>query len=336
MTDMAAGPPTNGEMSPATAAGPAPGRFRPGDLRRYTMPGVLLAGVILLSAVSPSFRDTGNLINILQQNAIIGVVACGMAIMIIAGGFDLSVGATAAAAGVLAGVVSRGHGVAAGALAGIGLGLAIGLLNGTLIAKARINPFVTTLGTQAFVQGLLYVRTGAKPVFGLPDQWGTIGLFTLGRIPSTVLVFAVIAAGCWALLRFTLLGKSIYAVGSNKEGSRRSGVRVDRVVISAFGIGGVLAALGGVMLVTQSNVGQPAAGQTWALVAIAAVVVGGTPLTGGSGGIGQTITGTLILGVLSNGLNLLGVSAYWQPAATGVLVVAAVGMEALRRRHQRT
>lgn len=307
-------------------------RLAGGTLSRYTMVIILLAGVVVLSIASPAFRDPGNLVNVLQQNAIIGVVACGMAIMIIAGGFDLSVGAVAAAAGVVAGVISRDHGVPLGMLSGTGIGLLAGLANGVLISKVRISPFVTTLGMAAFVQGLLFVGTGAKPVFGLPDRWGTIGLWRPFGVPSTVVVFAVVATACWALLRFTLFGKSVYAVGSNRWAARRAGVRIDRIVIAAFALGGLLAALGGVMLVTQSNIGQPAAGQTWALLAIAIVVVGGTSLNGGSGGIGQTIIGTLILGVLTNGLNLLGVSPYWQPAATGALVIIAVGASSLRSR----
>jgi ribose transport system permease protein len=302
---------------------------------RYTMAMVLVAGVVIFSVISPTFRTPDNFINILQQSAIIGVIACGMAIMIVAGGFDLSVGAVAAAAGVLAGVISIEAGVGAGIVAGLLLGLAVGAVNGTLIAKVGINPFVATLGSAAVVQGLLFVMTEAKPIFNLPETWSTIGFWRLGGIPSGVLVLIAVALLTWALLRFTLLGKWIYAVGSNKEGTRRSGVRVDRVVISAFTIGGILAALGGILLVTQSNVGQPAAGTTYALAAIAAVVVGGTPLTGGSGGVSQAIIGTLILGVLSNGLSLLSISPYWQPTATGILVVLAVAIESQRRRGRR-
>lgn len=300
---------------------------------KYTMVTVLVLGVIGMSIVSPEFRRPENLINILQQNAIIGVVACGMTLMIIAGGFDLSVGAVAAASGVLAGTLSITHGLAVAVIAGLAVGLATGLLNGFLVSKIGINPFVATLGMQAIVQGVLFIQTEAKPVFGLPETWSDFGFYRIGFIPSTVIVFLLAALLCWALLRFTLLGKLMYAVGSNREGTRRSGVAVDRVVIAAFAIGGVLAAAGGLMLVTQSNTGQPSAGATWALLAIAAVVVGGTPLTGGAGGIGQTIVGTLLLGVMSNALNIMSVSPYWQPAATGLLILLAVSVE--RYRHMK-
>jgi ribose/xylose/arabinose/galactoside ABC-type transport system permease subunit len=290
------------------------------DLFKYTMVGLLVLTVTVMCIVSPDFRTQGNLINILQQNAIIGVVACGMTLMIIAGGFS----------GVLAGTLSINHGMFVAVVAGLAVGLLTGTINGVLIAKLKINPFVATLGIQAVVQGLLYVKTEAKPVFGLPQVWSDFGFFTVGIIPSTVIVFAGVALGCWALLRFTLVGKHMYAVGSNLEGSRRSGVPVDRVIITAFAIGGALAALGGIMLVTQSNTGQPSAGATWALLAIAAVVVGGTPLTGGAGGIGSTIVGALLLGVMSNALNIMSVSPYWQPAATGFLILLAVGVERFR------
>lgn len=302
---------------------------------QYTMAGLLVVSVVVMSIISPDFRDTDNLINILQQNSIIGVVACGMTLMIIAGGFDLSVGSVAAASGVVAATLSLQHGIAFALTAGLVLGLVVGVANGLLIAKAKINPFVATLGMSAIVQGLLFVKSEAKPVFGLPDFWIEFGLYRLGFIPSTVLLFLGVALLCWALLRYTLLGKLIYAVGSNLEGTRRSGVRVDRVVVSAFAIGGLLAALGGLMLVTQSATGQPSSGGTWALLAIAAVVVGGTPLTGGGGGIAQTIVGTLLLGVMSNILNITSVSPYWQPAATGFLVLAAVSVERMRSRDRR-
>lgn len=302
---------------------------------RYTMVGLLVVSVVVMSIISPDFRNPDNLINILQQNAIIGVVACGMTLMIVAGGFDLSVGSVAAASGVLAASLSLHHSAVFALTAGLLLGLLVGVVNGVLIAKSKINPFVATLGMSAVVQGILFVRTEAKPVFGLPGFWSKIGLYRLGFVPSTVLIFVGVALLCWALLKYTLVGKLIYSVGSNLEGTRRSGVQVDRVLVTAFAIGGLLAALGGIMLVTQSATGQPTAGGTWALLAIAAVVVGGTPLTGGGGGISQTIVGTLLLGVMSNILNILSVSPYWQPAATGFLVLAAVGVERARSRGRR-
>lgn len=299
---------------------------------QYTMAGLLVLAVVVMSIVSPAFRDPDNLVNILQQNSLIGVVACGMTLMIIAGGFDLSVGSVAAAAGVLAATLSLNDSIVFALSAGLALGAVVGVLNGMLIAKVKINPFVATLGMSAVVQGLLFVKTEAEPVFNLPEVWSSIGLYRLFGIPSSVLIFVGVAILCWALLKFTLLGKLIYSVGSNLEGTRRSGVPVDRVVVSAFAIGGLLAALGGVMLVMQSSTGQPSSGGTWALLAIAAVVVGGTPLTGGGGGIAQTVVGTLLLGVMSNILNIASVSPYWQPAATGFLVLAAVGVERYRSR----
>jgi ribose transport system permease protein len=316
--------------SPVDVAAMGRSLWRSENLFKYTMAALLVIAVAGMSIASPDFRSQGNLINILQQNAIIGVIACGMTLMIISGGFDLSVGSVAAASGVLAGALSIQHGMVLALAAGLGVGLGTGILNGLLIAKAKINPFVATLGVQAVVQGILYVKTEAKPVFGLPQTWSDFGFYTVGFVPSTVIVFAFVALACWALLRFTLVGKHMYAVGSNREGTRRSGVPVDRVVVTAFALGGLFAAVGGIMLVTQSNTGQPSAGVTWALLAIAAVVVGGTPLTGGSGGIGSTIIGALLLGVMSNALNIMSVSPYWQPAATGFLILLAVGLERFR------
>jgi ribose/xylose/arabinose/galactoside ABC-type transport system permease subunit len=303
---------------------------------RYGMVIVLVGGCIVLYALSPTFRTKQNMINVLQQNSTIGVVAIGMAVMIMCGGFDLSVGVAAAAAGCTAGSVSKEHGVVIGLAAGAAVGLAIGLANGWLIAKARISPFVTTLGMQALAQGLLFAATDARPVFELPDSWLSLGFWKVAGIPFQVVVLLAIAVATGLVLRSTLFGKNLYAVGSNKEAARRAGVRVDRITMTAFAVGGLFAAVAGMLLVTQSSTGNPSVGQTWALQAIAAVVVGGVPLRGGSGTVGQAMIGVLLLGVMSNGLNLMSVSPYWQPVAVGVLVIAAVGAEGYRHGQQRS
>jgi ribose transport system permease protein/putative xylitol transport system permease protein len=214
------------------------------------------------------------------------------------------------------------------------LGLAVGLINGFCIAKIGINPFVATLGTQVLVTGLLYVATSAQPVYGVPESFTRLGLGRIGPIPIPTLIFAATAIITWSLLRFTKFGHYIYAVGGNKAAARLAGVPVDRVTLITYGIGGLFAAIAGIVLLGETNIGQPASATDWPLSAIAAVVVGGVPLSGGVGNVGGAVLGTLLLGVVANALNLFGISPYWQPAVTGAVILVAVGIDSYQRKHQ--
>lgn len=316
--------------SPKVSGGSLVGDF----LGRYAISVVFLALLVVLLVTSPDFRDPRNLWNVLQQNSIIGIVALGMLVMMIAGGFDLSVGAVGAASAVVAAFAFVSVGIAFGVVAALVVGLAIGVANGILIAKVGINPFVTTLGTAVFVQGLLFVATDAKPVYGLPTEFTFIGLGRIGPVPVATIIYAAVAAGVWILLRFSRFGHYVYATGGNKEASRVAGVPVNRVLIGAFGLGGTLAAVAGLVLLGQVNIGQPAQQASWPLAAIAACVVGGTSLMGGVGTVPGVVVGTLLLGVVANALNLFGVSPYWQPAVTGVIILAAVGIDSLQRKRR--
>ncbi|OCJ17344.1 hypothetical protein A6U87_20920 [Rhizobium sp. AC44/96] len=292
---------------------------------------VLLASVIGLCLANPNFRNPANLLNIVQQASMVGIVACGMQIMIISGGFDLSVGATAAAAGCLAATVSLTAGVPAGLLAGLLLGLAIGIANGCLIAKIGMNPFVSTFGTQAIILGTMYALTEARPIAPLPKEWRELGFFHIGGLTFPSMVFIMVVIALAAMLHFTRYGQHVYAVGSNKVGTSRAGVNVDRVLIATYAIGGITAAIAGLLLTSIAGIGSPQAGTTWALLSIAAVVIGGTPLSGGLGGITSAVIGIFALTILNNAMTLYSISAFWQPAFMGTGVLLAVGYEALRR-----
>jgi ribose/xylose/arabinose/galactoside ABC-type transport system permease subunit len=301
---------------------------------RYAISVVFLGLLIVLLIASPDFRDPRNLWNVLQQNSIIGIVALGMLVMMISGGFDLSVGATGAASAVVAAWAFVNFSIPLGVIGGLAIGLLIGSANGILIAKVGINPFVATLGMQVFVQGLLFVATDAKPIYGLPTDFTFIGLGRIGPVPVAAIIYGIVAVGIWILLRFSRFGHYVYATGGNKEASRLAGVPVDRVIIGAFALGGFLAALGGLVLLGQVNIGQPAMQAAWPLAAIAACVVGGTSLFGGVGTVPGVVVGTLLLGVVANALNLFGVSPYWQPAVTGVIILTAVGIDAFQRKRK--
>jgi ribose/xylose/arabinose/galactoside ABC-type transport system permease subunit len=301
---------------------------------RYAISVVFLGLLIVLLIASPDFRDPRNLWNVLQQNSIIGIVALGMLVMMISGGFDLSVGATGAASAVVAAYAFVHFNILFGVIGGLLIGLLIGCTNGFLIARVGINPFVTTLGMQVFIQGLLFVATDAKPIYGLPSEFTFIGLGRIGPVPVAAIIYGIVAVAIWILLRFSRFGHYVYATGGNKEASRLAGVPVDRVIIGAFALGGFLAAVAGLVLLGQVNIGQPAMQAAWPLAAIAACVVGGTSLFGGVGTVPGVVVGTLLLGVVANALNLFGVSPYWQPAVTGVIILAAVGIDAVQRKRK--
>lgn len=310
-------------------------RFSLGEfVARYGLVIIFLVLIVFLAIASPNFRDPANLVNILMQNSIIGIVSCGMLLMIILGGFDLSVGAVGATTSVIAAVVILKVSIPAGFLAALLVGLAIGALNGFLIAKIGINPFVTTLGTQVLFTGLLFASTNAQPVYGLPESVTFIGLGKIGVVPIATLIFAVVIAATFCVLRFTALGHYIYAVGGNKEACYLAGIDVDRVTIVTYALGGLSAAIAGLVLLGQTNIGQPASATNWPLQAIGAVVVGGVPLTGGSGGVGQAVLGVFLLGTIANSLNQLGVSPYWQPAITGAVILVAVGLDSYQRKRK--
>lgn len=301
---------------------------------RYGLVIIFLVLIVALAIASPNFRDPANLVNILMQNSIIGIVSCGMLLMIILGGFDLSVGAVGATTSVIAAVVILNVSIPAGFLAALLVGLAIGALNGFLIAKIGINPFVTTLGTQVLFTGLLFASTNAQPVYGLPESVTFIGLGKIGVVPIATLIFAAVIAATFCVLRFTTLGHFIYAVGGNKEACYLAGIDVDRVTIVTYALGGLAAAIAGLVLLGQTNIGQPASATNWPLQAIGAVVVGGVPLTGGSGGVGRAVLGVFLLGTIANSLNQLGVSPYWQPAITGAVILVAVGLDSYQRKRK--
>jgi ribose/xylose/arabinose/galactoside ABC-type transport system permease subunit len=296
--------------------------------------GIFVALVVALLVTSPAFGRAANIANVLQQNSIIGIVACGMLLMIIVGGFDLSVGAVGAMTSVLAASLIVGVNTPVGVVVALLAGLAVGVVNGVCIGIIGMNPFVATLGTQSAVVGVLFVVTQAQPVYGVPESFTQLGLGRIAGIPIVTLIFLAVVVAVWATLKFTRFGHHVYAVGGNREAARLAGIDVNRVTIGAYAVGGLLAGLAGLLLLGQTGIGQPNSATTWPLTAIAAVVVGGVPLSGGVGRVSSAVLGTLLLGVVANGLNLNGVSPYWQPAVTGFVILVAVGVDSYQRRRR--
>lgn len=301
-------------------------------VRRYGIVAVFLVLLVILVATSPQFRTFANLSNVLQQNAVIGIIACAMTFAIISGGFDLSVGAGAALASVVGAKLMIEAGIPFGIAGALLAGLLLGLINGVLIAYAGVNPFVATLGTATIVRGLIYVSTNATPFFGVPMSFTVVGLGRTGPLPNATWIFLVVAAILTFALHQTRFGHYVYAIGGNIVAAAEMGINVRRVKLAVYALVGVCAAIGGIILTGQTASGQPQAALNYELAAITAVIVGGASLGGGRGGMAGTILGVFLLGLVSNALNLYGVSAFWQPVATGIILVVAVGIDSFSRR----
>ena len=289
---------------------------------------VLVAGLSLLSS---SFLSIGNFLDIARVVSIIGVMAVGMTLVILTGGIDLSVGATFALASVVTASFIPGSfsdaptsigihlPVPIAIAAGLAAGAAVGFANGLIIAKSRVEPFIVTLATMAFVRGLTYLYTGGFPTLfrPMPATFVWVGQGYVLGLPTPTLFFAVVVAFGFWITRRTIIGRSIYAIGGNEEASRLSGVNVKAVKIQAYTLMGALAALSGIILSSRVAAAEPTAGLGYELDVIAGVVIGGTSLLGGRGSMMSTVLGVFILGVISNGLNIVGVPTYYQYVAKG-------------------
>lgn len=329
----------------------APGRLASGlaSLHRLSAILTLFLLVIGFSLASPQFLSVNNSMTIVLQTSVIGILGIGMTMVIITGGIDLSVGSVLALSGVVTGfAVKAGIPVVPAMLAGVAAGAACGAFNGFVITKMRIPPFVATLGMMLIARGLALQLTGARPISGLGDAFGRLGNGTLFRVAETMpngfprvifpgipypavllLVVAVIAA---YILRRRQIGRHIYATGSNEEAARLSGVRTNHAKLYAYTMSGALAGLAGNVLMSRLVTAQPSEGVMYELDAIAAAVIGGASLSGGVGGVTGTMIGAFIIGILRNGLNMSGVSAFIQQILIGFVVIGAVWIDQMRNR----
>ena len=285
-----------------------------------------------------AFATPENLLNVLRQNSMLGLAALGMTFVILTGGIDLSVGALLAVAGIVAaGLVDQGALVAIAG--GVGAAAVLGAINGVLITKSRIQPFIVTLAMMIAARGAALAITGEESVRvdRAASAFTWLGRGEIGPIPVPVVVLALAYLLGWVALRYTRFGRHVYAVGDNDEAARLLGLKVDHVLIGTYALSGALAGLGGVVLAARLGAGQPVAGVGWELDAIAAVVVGGTLLTGGQGGVGATLIGVLLLGVIFNLFNLEGtISPWWQWVLRGGFLLGVVLVQArLQQRAQR-
>ncbi len=287
---------------------------------------VLVALVILFGFGSPFFFTLSNLANIGRQTAEISIIACGMTMVIIAAQIDLSVGSVLSLAAMVAGIGIKATGnVLLGVIAGLGVGAIAGYINGFLTTKGKIPAFLTTLATMGIARGLTMLITKTRDVVIYKESyWTLFGDGEMFHIPSQIIWTLVVAVISAFVLQKCVFGRRVYATGGNMEAARFTGINTDRVIISVFTITGVLAALSGIVLSSQMHVSRPTVGVGMELNVITAVILGGTSLFGGKGTILGTIIGSLIIGVLNNGLLLLGFSSYFLMAIRGVVIILAV------------
>jgi ribose transport system permease protein len=286
-----------------------------------------------LSIASPYFLQTGNLASVARQTAVFNTMALGMTIVIISGGIDLSVGSILGLSG-LAGTMAleRGYPIIGGVLTGLVVGTGCGLLNGTLITRLRIPPFVVTLGTLGIFRGLALIFSNGLPVHRIPPGFALLGEGNLLGVPFVVWLLVICAVAVHVLLEHTRLGRYAFAIGSNRIAAAYAGIPVDFHITAVYAIGGALTGLAGMIEASRLMTGQPTAGQGYELQAIAAVVIGGGSLNGGEGSVVGTLIGAFIMGLLSNGADLLNISNYWQQVIIGSVIILAVTVDEIRKR----
>jgi len=289
----------------------------------------LIALIVAVSLASPNFLKLENLLNVLRQTSINAAIAMGATFVILTGGIDLSVGAILALAGAFAAtLIAGGHGLASTMLLVLLAGVAIGAVSGLLVTYGAVQPFIATLVSMTVLRGIVLVFSNGTPIDSsggdASDAFATIGDGYVLGLPIPVIIAAIVFAGCWVALTQTRFGRYVYAIGGNENVARLSGVNVTLVKISVYAVSGLLSALAGIILTARLESAQPTAGLGYELDAIAAVVVGGTSLAGGIGSMTGTLIGSLIIGVLSNALNLLDVSSYYQLITKGCVILLAV------------
>lgn len=290
----------------------------------------LIVIMVILGVLSDNFFTLSNIFNLLRQVSVNALIAFGMTFVILTAGIDLSVGSLLALGSALtAGLLTSGMDPLLAVFIGLLIGLALGAINGIIITKGKVAPFIATLATMTIFRGVTLVYTDGKPITGLSDSFTfeMIGKGYVFGIPFPAILMLIIFVILFFILRNTVFGRQVYAVGGNEEASTLSGIKADRVKIWVYSLTGMLSVLAGIIITSRLNSAQPTAGSMYELDAIAAVVIGGTSLAGGRGRIVGTLIGALIIGVIDNGLNLLNVSSFYQQIVKGGVILLAVMLD---------
>lgn len=288
----------------------------------------LLILCIVISLVTPRFLTVPNILNVFTQVSVNAIIAVGMCFVILTGGIDLSVGSTLAIAGAIAASLAQKNvNIVLILVLTVIIGGLIGLVNGIIVAKGKIQAFIVTLATMTVFRGVTYVYTNGTPISGLGTNFTFIGNGTIFGIPLPVVIIAIVALIAWYVLTQTRYGRYVYAVGGNEDSSRLSGINTDKIKALVYVLSGAAAALSAIVVTSRIGSASPNAGSGFELDAIAAVVLGGTSLSGGEGSLTGTIIGAMIIGVLNNGLNLMNVSPFYQSIVKGLVILLAVMLD---------
>jgi ribose transport system permease protein len=295
---------------------------------------ILLLGLsLLLSFISPSFTRFDNMVNVVRQAAILNILGIGMTLVILTGGIDLSNGAVLALSSCVSAIYMKSGGsFGMGILIALAIGLACGLINGWMVARVRIPPFVITYAMMFFARGLAYIVLGGQIMYGFSKGFRFFGAGDLFGVPTPILLSGVVFLVFYLLLRYTPFGVDLYALGSDEESSRLSGVKTESRLVLVYGLSGFLSAFAGVVYTSRLNAAEPVIGEFFPLDAIAAVVIGGTALEGGQGGIVGTMIGALIITVIINGMNLLRVPSLLQSFILGSVILVMIASQYFTRR----
>ncbi|WP_423822551.1 ribose ABC transporter permease [Salinisphaera sp. SPP-AMP-43] len=284
-----------------------------------------IAVFIVMGLVNDRFLEFSNLANVARQGSVIAIIAVGMSFAIFTGGIDLSVGPVMALSGtVMAGLMAAGWPAPVAILAGFGVGMLFGGFNGFCVAFGRMPPIIVTLATMGAARGLALIYTGGYPISGLPSWFSWFGRGDLGGLQVPIIIMLVVYAAAYVVMHHTAFGRYVYAIGGNEEATRLTGIRVPRTKLLVYTISGLTAAIAGLVITSRLMSGQPNIGTGFELDAIAAVVLGGAAISGGRGVVLGTLVGAMLLAILNNGLNLMGVSPYLQDVVKGGIILLAV------------
>lgn len=296
-----------------------------------------LIGLIMLSVffsiATENFLSVNNILTIGLQTSIIAIVAMGQTFAIIKAGIDLSVGSIVGLTGIVtAQLMVSGMPIFLSIIIGLVVGVIAGLITGFIIAYGNLPPFIATLGMMGIARGVAFLLSDGKPISGLPREFGFFGGGTILNIPVPLIIMAILAIVVGLILSKSRFGRRVYAIGSNESAAYLSGINVKRTKLLVYSLSGLLSGVAGLILTSRLISAQPSAGTMYELDAIAAVVIGGASLMGGIGTVGGTIIGAFVMGVLRNGLNIMNISPFWQQIAIGIVIVAAVYVDNLRRK----
>lgn len=293
----------------------------------------LLLLTTLFSIITDTFFTASNLVNVLRQVSTNGIIAFGVTFVVLTGGIDLSVGSiVAVTCTISAGMVKSGIVLEASIVLSLIIGFTLGLCNGLIVTKMKIPAFIATLAMMTTARGIACVYTNGKPIMYNNETFAQIGNGFIGPIPFLVIYLFAVLLTTYFLLNKTRFGRYVYAIGGNREAAKFTGIKIDKIETLVYALSGTLSGVIGIVLAGRMYSGQPLAGEGAELDAVAAVVVGGTSLAGGTGTLGGTLIGALIIGILNNGLNLMQVQSYWQMVCKGIVIILAVYADSLRKK----